>query len=88
MKSKSNIHYNTQILSSSIIARFEEIGLTSGIGTPNAMENLVKVMTEEIVTAIHADIKERYFDRLIKLMNSYENKIKIMMVVHCGIDIK
>lgn len=51
---------NAQILTSSIISRFEEAGIPSGPlvgGTPNVMENFVKIMMEEIVSAIQNDMR-------------------------------
>lgn len=51
---------NSEILTASIVSRFEEAGLPSGPlvgGTPNVMENFVKIMIEEIVTAIQTDMR-------------------------------
>jgi len=51
---------NAEILTSSITSRFEEAGIPSGPlvgGTPNVMENFVKIMMEEIVTAIQTDMR-------------------------------
>ncbi len=51
---------NAEILTSSITSRFEEAGIPTGPlvgGTPNVMENLVKVMCEEIVSAIQTDMR-------------------------------
>lgn len=51
---------NAEILTSSITARFEEAGIPTGPlvgGTPNVMENFVKIMMEEIVSAIQTDMR-------------------------------
>jgi len=51
---------NAQILTSSITARFKEAGIPTGPlvgGTPNVMENFVKIMMEEIVSAIQTDMR-------------------------------
>jgi len=51
---------NAEILTSSITSRFEEAGIPTGPlvgGTPNVMENLVKIMCEEIVSAIQTDMR-------------------------------
>jgi hypothetical protein len=51
---------NAQILASSITSRFEEAGIPTGPlvgGTPNVMENFVKILCEEIVTAIQTDMR-------------------------------
>lgn len=51
---------NPQILSSSIISRFEEAGIPTGPlldGETNVMENFVKVFCEELVTAIQTDMR-------------------------------
>jgi len=51
---------SSQILASSIISRFEEAGIPTGPlvdGEPNVMENFVKIMCEEIVTAIQSDMR-------------------------------
>ncbi len=51
---------NAQILTSSITARFGEAGIPTGPlvgGTPNVMENFVKIMMEEIVSAIQTDMR-------------------------------
>lgn len=51
---------NSDIIASSIISRFDEIGIPTGPlggGTPNVMENLVKVMSEEYVSAIQNDMR-------------------------------
>jgi hypothetical protein len=51
---------NAEILTSSITSRFEEAGIPTGPllgGTPNVMENFVKIMMEELVTAIQTDMR-------------------------------
>lgn len=51
---------NAEVLTSAITSRFEEAGLPTGPligGTPNVMENFVKVMIEEIITAIQTDMR-------------------------------
>jgi len=51
---------NAEILTASITSRFEEAGIPSGPlvgGTPNVMENFVKIMMEEVVTAIQTDMR-------------------------------
>lgn len=51
---------SADILTSSVISRFEEIGIPSGPlvgGTPNVMENYTKVLMEEIVSAIQTDMR-------------------------------
>lgn len=51
---------NAQILASSVTARFEEIGIPAGPlvgGTPNVMENFVKIFCEELVSAIQNDMR-------------------------------
>lgn len=51
---------NADILTSSIISRFSEIGIPSGPlvgGAPNVMEALIKVISEEIVDAIQNDMR-------------------------------
>jgi hypothetical protein len=51
---------NAEILTSSITSRFEEAGIPTGPlvgGTPNVMENFVKIMMEEIVSAIQTDMR-------------------------------
>lgn len=51
---------SSEVLSASIISRFEEIGIPSGSlegGHPNVMENLVKVMSEEFVGAVQNDMR-------------------------------
>lgn len=51
---------NSDIISSTIISRFEEIGIPSGPlegGQPNVMESYTKVMTDEIIEAIQSDMR-------------------------------
>ena len=51
---------SSEILSSSIISRFPEAGIPTGPlvgGAANVMENLVKIMMEEIVEAIQNDLR-------------------------------
>jgi len=51
---------NAQILASSITSRFEEAGIPTGTlagGTPNVMENFVKIICEEFVSAIQTDMR-------------------------------
>lgn len=60
LMAKTRPGLNAEILSSSIISRFEEAGIPTGSlvgGTPNVMENFVKIMMEEIVTAIQTDMR-------------------------------
>ncbi len=47
-------------LSSSIISRFKEAGIPTGPlgeGTPNAMEELVKIICEEVIDAIQNEMR-------------------------------
>jgi hypothetical protein len=51
---------SAEILTSSITSRFEEAGIPTGPlvgGTPNVMENFVKIMCEELVSAIQTDMR-------------------------------
>ena len=51
---------NSQLLTSSIVSRFDEAGVPSGVladGTPNVMEALVKVMCEEIVDHLQGQMR-------------------------------
>ena len=60
LMSKIRPGLDADILSSSIISRFKEIGIPSGPligGTPNVFEMLVKVMCEEVVEAIQNDMR-------------------------------
>lgn len=60
LMAKTRPGLSAQILASSITSRFEEIGIPTGPlvgGTPNVMENFVKVICEEIVSAIQTDMR-------------------------------
>jgi len=49
-----------EIITSSIVSRFEEAGIPTGPladGAPNVMEAFVKVFVEEFVDAIHNDLR-------------------------------
>ena len=51
---------SSEILSSSIISRFPEAGIPTGPlvgGATNVMENLIKVICEEVVDAIQSDMR-------------------------------
>jgi len=51
---------SAEILTASITSRFEEAGIPTGPlvgGTPNVMENFVKILCEEIVSAIQTDMR-------------------------------
>ena len=51
---------NSQLLTSSIVSRFDEVGIPSGVladGTPNVMEQYTKVMAEEIIDAIQSQMR-------------------------------
>lgn len=51
---------SSEILSSSVISRFPEIGIPTGPlvgGATNVMENFVKVFCEEVVDAIQNDLR-------------------------------
>ena len=51
---------NAEILTASITSRFEGAGIPTGPllgGTTNVMENFVKIMMEEVVTAIQTDMR-------------------------------
>lgn len=51
---------SAEILTASITSRFEEAGIPRGPlagGTPNVMENFVKIIAEEIVSAIQTDMR-------------------------------
>jgi len=57
---KSRPGLSSEILSSSIIARFPEAGIPTGPlvgGATNVVENLVKIMCEEFVDAIQGDMR-------------------------------
>ncbi len=60
LMAKTRPGLSAEILSSSIISRFGEIGIPSGAlagGHPNVMENFVKVISEEIVGTIQNDMR-------------------------------
>lgn len=60
LMAKTRPGLNAQILTASIISRFEEAGIPVGPlvgGTPNVMENFVKIMIEEIIIAIQTDMR-------------------------------
>lgn len=60
LMAKARPGLSSEVLASSIISRFEEIGIPSGSlegGHPNVMENYTKVLTEEIVGAIQTDMR-------------------------------
>ena len=51
---------SAEIITASITSRFEEAGIPTGPligGTPNVMENLVKIISEEFVSAIQTDMR-------------------------------
>lgn len=51
---------NADAISSSIISRFKEAGIPNGPlseGTPNAMEELVKIIMDELVDAIQNEMR-------------------------------
>lgn len=51
---------NSQLLTSSIVSRFDEAGIPSGVladGTPNVMEQYTKVVVEEFVDAIQNQMR-------------------------------
>lgn len=51
---------NAEILTASIISRFEEAGIPTGPligGAPNVMEALIKIIVEEFITAIQTDMR-------------------------------
>lgn len=51
---------DSNIIASSVISRFEEIGIPSGPlegGKPNVMEEYTKVIIEEMVSAIQTDMR-------------------------------
>lgn len=57
---KSRPGLDSEILSSSIISRFGEAGIPTGPlvgGAANVMENLIKIICEEIVDAIQSDMR-------------------------------
>ena len=51
---------NSDLITSSIVSRFDEAGIPSGVladGTPNVMEQYTKIFVEEIVDAIQNDMR-------------------------------
>lgn len=51
---------SSELISSSIISRFEEAGIPKGPlvgGAPNVMENYTKIIAEEFVSAIQEDMR-------------------------------
>lgn len=51
---------SSEILTSSIISRFSEVGIPTGPlvgGTPNVMEQFVKILCEEFIDAIQNDMR-------------------------------
>ena len=51
---------NSEMLTASIISRFNEAGIPSGPlaeGTPNVMEAFVKIFVEELIDSIHEDMR-------------------------------
>lgn len=51
---------NSEVLTSSIVSRFEEAGIPTGPligGAPNVMEALVKIIVEETIAAIQSDMR-------------------------------
>lgn len=60
LQAKARPGLNAEILTASITSRFEEAGIPTGPlvgGTPNVMENFVKIFCEEFVTAIQTDMR-------------------------------
>lgn len=60
LAAKARPGLNAEILSSSIISRFDEVGIPTGPlegNAPNVMENFVKVLCEEFVDAIQSDMR-------------------------------
>ena len=60
LAAKARPGLSAEILSSSIISRFGEIGIPTGPlvgGATNVMENFVKVVCEEVVDAIQNDMR-------------------------------
>lgn len=60
LAAKARPGMSAEILSSSIISRFDEIGIPTGPlegGSPNVMENYTKVLCEEIVNSIQSDMR-------------------------------
>jgi hypothetical protein len=57
---KKRLGLDPDIISSTIISRFPEIGIPNGVlqdGTPNVMEKLVSVICEELVDAIQNQMR-------------------------------
>lgn len=60
LAAKARPGLSSEILSASIISRFPEIGIPTGPlvgGSPNVMENFVKVLCEEIIDAVQNDMR-------------------------------
>lgn len=60
LTAKARPGLSSDILSSSIISRFPEIGIPNGPlvgGSPNVMENFVKVLCEEIIDSIQNEMR-------------------------------
>jgi hypothetical protein len=60
LAAKARPGLSSEILSASIIARFPEVGIPTGPlvgGAPNVMENLIKIISEEIVDAIQNEMR-------------------------------
>lgn len=60
LAAKARPGLSSDILSASIIARFPDIGIPNGPlvgGSPNVMENFVKVLCEEFIDAIRSDMR-------------------------------
>ncbi len=60
LMAKTRPGLNAEILTASITSRFEEAGIPTGPlvgGTPNVMENLIKIICEEFVSAIQNDMR-------------------------------
>ena len=60
LTAKARPGLSSDILSSSIISRFPEIGIPNGPlvgGSPNVMENFVKVLCEEIIDSIQTEMR-------------------------------
>jgi len=60
LAAKARPGLSSDILSASIIARFPEIGIPTGPlvgGSPNVMEEFVKVVCEEFIDAIRSDMR-------------------------------
>lgn len=60
LAAKARPGLSSDILSASIIARFPDIGIPTGPlvgGSPNVMEEFVKVVCEEFIDAIRSDMR-------------------------------